>query len=80
MALFRNISWPRIFAEGVVIVVSILLALWIDTWWGERQERKLELDYLEALQKDFEETRENLEIHIEEVSILLDQVDKVLTV
>lgn len=29
----RSIPWPRIFAEGTIIVASILLAFWIDAWW-----------------------------------------------
>lgn len=34
------IMWSRLFIEGVVIVVSILLAFAIDAWWDERQEAK----------------------------------------
>ncbi len=30
----RQIPWLRVFAEGVVIVVSVLLAFGIDAWWG----------------------------------------------
>ena len=32
------IMWSRLFIEGFVIVVSILLAFAIDAWWDERQE------------------------------------------
>ena len=35
----RPIPWLRVFAEGAVIVVSILLAFGIDAWWEGRQER-----------------------------------------
>jgi hypothetical protein len=32
------IAWPRMFVEGVVIVVSIFLAFAIDAWWDDRQQ------------------------------------------
>ncbi len=32
-----HIAWQRLAAEGVVIAVSILLALWADAWWSDRQ-------------------------------------------
>jgi hypothetical protein len=36
----RRIPWPRIFAEGVVIIASILLALAADAWWDERSDQR----------------------------------------
>lgn len=33
-----GVQWRRLLVEGVVIVVSILLAFAIDAWWDERQE------------------------------------------
>jgi len=75
-----NIPWSRILTEGGAIVISILLAFWIDAWWSERQERQAELDYLIALQKDFGETRDNLQSHIDRVAALFDQVNQVLNV
>lgn len=41
-----QIPWLRIAAEGPVVVASILLALAIDTWWAERQERREEREEL----------------------------------
>jgi hypothetical protein len=38
----RQIPWPRIFAAGVAIVVSILLAFGIQGWWEGRQEQREE--------------------------------------
>ena len=37
MADTNNINWKRISAEGIAIIVSILLAFWIDAWWSEKQ-------------------------------------------
>ena len=32
-------SWQHHVAEGLVIIISILLAFSIDAWWGQQQER-----------------------------------------
>ena len=48
----RRIPWPRIAAEGVVVVASILLAFSIDAWWAARQQREAEQVVLQALLDD----------------------------
>ena len=32
----RQIAGPRFFAEAAAIVISILVAFWIDAWWEEK--------------------------------------------
>jgi hypothetical protein len=54
----HQIPWTRVVAEGVVIVLSILLAFGIDAWWDERQERRQEAEYLSAI---MDEMTRNLE-------------------
>ena len=49
--------FTRLFAEGVVIVVSILLAFGIEAWWDERQDRAEEHNILLALQEEFSTNR-----------------------
>ena len=64
MASFRKISWPRIFAEGIAIVVSILLAFWIQAWWETRGERIEEVEVLSLLRDEvqsFPDTLVNLD-------------------
>ena len=39
--------------EGLVIVLSILLAFAIDAWWDERQERIEEGEILHGLNQEF---------------------------
>jgi hypothetical protein len=56
-----NMQWKRTAAEGVAIVLSILLAFWIDTWWEDRKEARLEVVYLLELQEDFEQNKTRLE-------------------
>jgi hypothetical protein len=57
----ENIQWKRTAVEGVAIVVSILLAFWIDTWWEDRREARFEVAYLLELQDDFELNKSRLE-------------------
>ncbi|MFT5500987.1 MAG: hypothetical protein ACI88G_001120 [Woeseiaceae bacterium] len=61
MTNINNIQWKRTAAEGVAVVVSILLAFWIDTLWDGRQEAQLETVYLLELQEDFERNKSLLE-------------------
>ncbi|HEX9872505.1 MAG TPA: hypothetical protein VGC99_28690 [Candidatus Tectomicrobia bacterium] len=51
----RGASWPlwrRLFLEGAVILVSILLALGADAWWQERIDRAEEQVILVALRDE----------------------------
>ena len=54
MPITREIPWPRIFAEGVAIVVSILLAVGIEAWWSDRQIRQDVQDNLIALRAELD--------------------------
>ena len=60
MDKFRNIPWSRIFAEGTAIVVSILLAFWIQAWWENRQQQQEEHAILTSLIDEFLEKKERL--------------------
>ncbi len=60
----REIPWPRIFAEGGAILVSILLAFWIDAWWDDRSDEHQERALLNALLQDFQAAR----VQFEEIS------------
>jgi uncharacterized protein (UPF0335 family) len=46
------IRWAQLGLELIVVVVGILMALAIDSWWAERQERILEASVLEQLAAD----------------------------
>lgn len=79
----RAISWPRIFAEGAVIVASILLALAADAWWDERQDRAEEREIIGRLisdvRADIQGVGQGLEI-LEEKQASLLRVDSLLSV
>jgi len=49
----NDIPWGRLIAEGVAIVLSILLAFGIDAWWENRQERAEEQQILLGLKEEF---------------------------
>jgi hypothetical protein len=49
MSSVREIPWPRIAAEGAAIVVSILLAFWIQAWWDSQESREDERNLLSSL-------------------------------
>ena len=53
-----KIPWPRIFAEGAAIVVSILLAFSIQAWWDKRIQDEQLQGHLAALNRDFDQMHE----------------------
>ena len=61
MAINQKIPWVRIAAEGVAIVVSILLAFWIEAWWSARQDRNDEIVILSSLLEEFRQIESVLE-------------------
>ena len=61
MTQSEKIPWKRLAAEGAAIVVSILLAFWIDAWWEQREERQLLIGNLQALEKEIEANQRNIE-------------------
>jgi len=54
-------SWKSFVIEGVVIVVSILLAFGIDAFWQERQDRSRTESHLNALQEEIGEAVVSIE-------------------
>lgn len=64
MALNNNIQWKRISAEGVAIVVSILLAFSIEAWWSDYQDRAKEQKVLVGLKSEFERNLESIATEI----------------
>jgi hypothetical protein len=54
----------KLLAEGVLIVISILLAFSIEAWWDIRKEDKEEQKLLFNLQKDFTKNKELLDYAI----------------
>lgn len=54
MAESLKIPWPRILAEGIAIILSILFAFGIDAWWTARQLHMDEQAILRQLDAEFQ--------------------------
>ena len=78
MANRLQIHWPRILAEGAAIVISILLAFWIQAWWDERQERSNEVIVLQSLLDDLLAKQEGLERDRKVTRVILESGTKLV--
>ncbi len=74
----HGIPWKRLSAEGIAIVVSILLAFGIQAWWESRQNQAEEVEILAGLELEFrdeivvlEERHQNIQTALAEVGELL---------
>lgn len=76
----RNIPWPRILAEGAIIVISILLAFWIDAWWADRQAEASEEVVLQTLLDDLVAKRQLLADRNRFVGAIRDSAETLLKV
>jgi hypothetical protein len=54
MTALKNLPWSRLVAEGVVVVLSILLAFAIDAWWSDRLSDAARKEWLSAIAVDFD--------------------------
>lgn len=57
--------WPVLFTELVLVVAGILIALAIDGWAQDREDRRAETIYLELLIKDLEDIEAELHFYID---------------
>ena len=62
MASSQPIPWKRLTAEAAAIVISILLAFWIDAWWDERKDSLEEREILVGLEVEFVDLRDRLDL------------------
>ncbi len=67
-----GIRFSRLFAEGLMVVVSILIAFALDAWWEERQ---LEQEMLEDLAIVEAELAENIRLIVMNVEMMERGVD-----
>lgn len=76
----RSIPWPRIIAEGTIILVSILLAFWIDAWWDGRQAKTAEEVVLQTLLDDLLAKRQLLDERNRFVSAIRESAETLLRI
>ena len=46
------VDWRRAGTEIVIIVVGVLVALAINEWWSEKEDRRMEAEYIERIKED----------------------------
>lgn len=69
----------RLFVEGLVIVVSILLAFSIDAWWNERQEAQEEARILETISEELDQVIGTVEDQEDYQSARLERIERLLS-
>jgi hypothetical protein len=74
-----SLPWKRLLAEFAVIVVGVLIALAVDSWWERHQERNQAEQYLQQLLADFQETERRLRATIAEDTKRRDRVNLVIS-
>ena len=72
------IQWKKLVTEGIVIVVSILLAFAIDAWWEDRQELKAAEDQVSRVLAELRANVGILENQNEYLSFATDGVKEFL--
>lgn len=64
--------------EAFVILVSILVAFWIDAWWDERSAVRMESAVLAAVADELLRNRDDLVNTVRRLEAYLDRVDRFL--
>ncbi len=72
------VNWPQAFAEVCLLLGGIGLALLADSWMDNRSERLEEQQYVAALLRDFQQTRENLATTVDATSSSNEQTNQLL--
>lgn len=69
-------SLPRALAEIAVVVVGVLIALAAESWWADRQEARIELEYLVQLEEDVGALVAEIEASVAEETRILEQLQE----
>lgn len=65
----QPLPWKRLITEGLVIVISILLAFTIDAWWDGRRDRQEAGDQVARLVAELETSISILESQVEDLGL-----------
>jgi hypothetical protein len=71
LSLFNELKRRNVFKMGIayVIVVGVLIALWADQWWSDREDDRTEQTYLASLNEDINATLQELDSTIAKVVV-----------
>ena len=73
----EKIPWKRLTAEGAAIVISILLAFWIDAWWEEREQQQQLIGNLQALEAEIENNQREFSYSLDQIAKVFEKMDRV---
>ena len=73
----EKIPWKRLTAEGLAIVVSILLAFWIDAWWEGHEQKQQLIGNLQALEAEIEFNHRLINTDLEYIAGIFEAMDSV---
>ena len=76
----EKIPWQRLTAEGAAIVVSILLAFWIDAWWENREQKLQLIGNLQALEAEIEFNQLEISQSLEAIAYIFGKMDSVFEI
>ena len=74
----RLVALGRLSAELLVIVVGVLIALGVDTWWAGVQDRQLESAALESLSSELGVAEDQLQDYVGRDSLIMRRADALL--
>lgn len=72
----EKLNW--LFLESALIVISILLAFWIDAWWSDRESRVVEREILSNVLEEFRSRRDALDNERHYISAILSATNELL--
>lgn len=67
------IDWSRAGTEFFVIVLGVLVALAVDQWWSDREDRRVEAEYLSRIKEDIASDIESFR-RLEEIFAIKEEV------
>ena len=50
----QQLNWRYALGEFAIVVLGVLSALWVENWNSDRQDRTLEMEYLESMVAELE--------------------------
>jgi hypothetical protein len=71
--------WRRFAGEILTIVLGVLIAFSLDAWWQRQQDRARELEILEALRADMEESHHALTSAVQRQAQIVDRTSMLLS-
>ena len=70
-----TIDWSRTGTEFLVIVIGVLVALGVDQWWSDREDQRIEAEYLSRIREDIASDIDNFR-RLEEIFSIKEKVTK----